>query len=98
MSPAAVATPEEALHRSALPRAKPQPDKLVSSPDDNIIDIRRVALEINLKDDILNMWNDDSAPRKLPTMLLYNERGLQLFEDVGPPPRPSFPRSALARN
>ncbi|RBQ70994.1 hypothetical protein VDGD_21494 [Verticillium dahliae] len=49
----------------------------------DIIDVRRAAVEVNLKDDILSMWNPKDGPRKLPTLLLYNEKGLQLFEDVG---------------
>ncbi|KAK1506659.1 hypothetical protein CTAM01_02991 [Colletotrichum tamarilloi] len=48
----------------------------------DIIDIRRVAVETNLKDDIISMWNPTNGPRRLPTLLLYNERGLQLFEDI----------------
>lgn len=49
----------------------------------DIIDIRRAAVETNLKSDVLSMWNPSEGPRKLPTLLLYNEKGLQLFEDVG---------------
>jgi len=48
----------------------------------DIIDIRRKAVEINLKEDILSQFHPETGPRTLPTLLLYNERGLQLFEDV----------------
>src|SRR4051812_34347279 len=48
----------------------------------DIIDIRRKAVEINLKEDILSQFHPKTGPRTLPTLLLYNERGLQLFEDV----------------
>lgn len=48
----------------------------------DIIDIRRAAVETNLKDDIIAMWNPTNGPRKLPTLLVYNERGLQLFEEA----------------
>jgi hypothetical protein len=48
----------------------------------HIIDIRRKAVEISLKDDILAQFRPKAGPRTLPTLLLYNERGLQLFEDV----------------
>lgn len=48
----------------------------------HIIDIRRKAVEINLKEDILAQFHSKTGPRTLPTLLLYNERGLQLFEDV----------------
>jgi uncharacterized SAM-dependent methyltransferase len=53
--------------------AKPQPD---------IIDIRRAAVEVNLKTEILSMFQVRDGPRQLPTLLLYDERGLQLFEKV----------------
>ena len=48
----------------------------------DIIDIRRVAVEINLKTDVLSMFHAKNGPRELPTLLLYDERGLQLFEKV----------------
>ncbi|KAK2059787.1 hypothetical protein LY76DRAFT_645228 [Colletotrichum caudatum] len=59
--------------------------KAAQPPADNgldIIDIQRVAVETNLKDDIISMWNPTNGPRRLPTLLLYNERGLQLFEEI----------------
>jgi len=49
----------------------------------DIIDIRGAAVEINLKDDILSLFSPKEGPRMLPTLLLYDEKGLQLFEDVG---------------
>jgi hypothetical protein len=48
----------------------------------NIIDIRHDAVEINLKDEILTSLKPNFGPKKLPTLLLYDERGLQLFEEV----------------
>ncbi|KAK3338281.1 C-type lectin protein [Neurospora tetraspora] len=48
----------------------------------DIIDIRRVAVEINLKTEITSMFRPKDGPRQLPTLLLYNERGLQLFERI----------------
>ncbi|PKS08845.1 hypothetical protein jhhlp_003455 [Lomentospora prolificans] len=51
-----------------------------SVPD--IIDIRRTLVEMNLKDEIFTLFNPSSGPRKLPTLLLYNEKGLQLFEEI----------------
>lgn len=48
----------------------------------DIIDIRGAAVETNLKDDILSLFSPKEGPRKLPTLLLYDEKGLQLFEDV----------------
>ena len=50
-----------------------------------IIDIRRAAVELSLKEQIVSMFQSRSSPRQLPTLLLYNERGLQLFEDVSFP-------------
>lgn len=48
----------------------------------DIIDIRGEAVEINLKDEIASSICPEDGPRMLPTLLLYDEKGLQLFEDV----------------
>ncbi len=48
----------------------------------DIVDIRAAAVEISLKEEILALFHPTTGPRKLPTLLLYDERGLQLFEDV----------------
>lgn len=56
--------------------SKPSP----ALPD--IIDIRGEHVEINLKDQIISQFNPEDGPRKLPTLLLYNEKGLQIFEDI----------------
>ncbi|KAF5672202.1 tRNA-specific adenosine deaminase [Fusarium heterosporum] len=53
-----------------------------SSALPSIIDIRGEHVEINLKDQIASMFNPDDGPRKLPTLLLYNEKGLQIFENI----------------
>ena len=52
--------------------------------DVDIIDIRRdrYGVQSSLKEDILSMLQPKKGPRQMPTLLLYNERGLQLFEDV----------------
>jgi hypothetical protein len=50
----------------------------------DILDIRRAALETNIKEDIVSQFHAKSGPRTLPTLLLYDEQGLQLFEDVSP--------------
>lgn len=47
-----------------------------------VIDIRSKHVEINLKEEVVSMFNPEDGPRKLPTLLLYNEKGLQLFEEV----------------
>jgi hypothetical protein len=48
----------------------------------DIIDIRHHAVEINLKDEIMKSLRPQSGPKTMPTLLLYDERGLQLFEEV----------------
>ncbi|KAL7627452.1 hypothetical protein AAE478_001645 [Parahypoxylon ruwenzoriense] len=48
----------------------------------DIIDIRQSAVEINLKEEIHKLLRPREGPRKLPTLLLYDEKGLQLFEEV----------------
>ena len=48
----------------------------------DIIDIQNARIEVNLKDEILAQMNPEQGPRTLPTLLLYDERGLQLFEEV----------------
>lgn len=37
---------------------------------------------MNLKDEIFTLFEPAAGPRKLPTLLLYNEKGLQLFEEI----------------
>lgn len=48
----------------------------------DIIDIRHDTVEFNLKADILTSLRPETGPKTLPTLLLYDERGLQLFEEV----------------
>lgn len=50
--------------------------------DVDIIDIRQAAVEINLKEEIHKLFRPEEGPRKLPTLLVYDEKGLQLFEQV----------------
>lgn len=66
---------------AASQRVEPTVNKS-SSALPSIIDIRGEHVEINLKEQITSMFNPEDGPRKLPTLLLYNERGLQIFEDV----------------
>ena len=77
--PVAAATDRPKCLKAAASPAPIAPEKSV--PD--IIDIRRSLVETDLKANVLSMFNPDNGPRQLPTLLLYNERGLQLFEDVG---------------
>jgi hypothetical protein len=71
-SPAAAAAPQRVKQNGSTP----------SSALPSIIDIRGEYVELNLKDEIVTSFNPEDGPRKLPTLLLYNEKGLQLFEDV----------------
>ncbi|CAP70273.1 uncharacterized protein PODANS_3_3560 [Podospora anserina S mat+] len=69
------------LKAAAAAKDKTKP-KLFSHPKVDIIDIRRVEVETNLKADIVSQFCPKEGPRKLPTLLLYDERGLQLFEKI----------------
>ncbi|KAI1142131.1 C-type lectin protein [Hypoxylon sp. FL0543] len=51
-------------------------------PEVDIIDIRQAAVEINLKEEIPRLLRPQEGPRKLPTLLLYDKKGLQLFEQI----------------
>ena len=67
----------------AIKEKKGLPDlRTAAAPELDIIDIRRAAVEINLKAEVLSQFHARDGPRKLPTLLLYDERGLQLFEKV----------------
>ncbi|KAI5459770.1 C-type lectin protein [Mariannaea sp. PMI_226] len=48
----------------------------------DIIDIRTRHVDFNLKEEIISQFNPEEGPRRLPTLLLYNEKGLQLFEEI----------------
>ncbi|WYZ45172.1 hypothetical protein EsH8_VIII_000488 [Colletotrichum jinshuiense] len=77
-----IAVSEDSFPRADFKTAKQQALQPAARHGLDIIDIQRVAVETNLKDDIISMWNPTNGPRRLPTLLLYNERGLQLFEDI----------------
>lgn len=49
----------------------------------SIIDIRRKGSDISLVDEIRRHLNPGKGQeRRMPTLLLYDEKGLQLFEDI----------------
>jgi hypothetical protein len=48
----------------------------------DIIDIRCDIIEKDVKDDIISLLKSAKGPKKLPTLLLYDEQGLQIFEKV----------------
>jgi hypothetical protein len=77
--------PHSAVPRlGAIREKKGVPDLLTATTGHKlgIIDIRHAAVEINLKSEVLSLFHNRDGPRKLPTLLLYDERGLQLFEKV----------------
>ncbi|KAL2130440.1 hypothetical protein VTI74DRAFT_6386 [Chaetomium olivicolor] len=81
----ATVMPHGAVPRlGAIKEKKGMPDLCTASSGQklDIIDIRRAAVEINLKTEILSMFCTRDGPRQLPTLLLYDERGLQLFERI----------------
>ncbi|KAK3899457.1 hypothetical protein C8A05DRAFT_36918 [Staphylotrichum tortipilum] len=79
------AMPHGALPRlGAIKEKKGLSDLRTAStgPKLDIIDIRHAAVEINLKAEVLSLFHTRDGPRMLPTLLLYDERGLQLFEKI----------------
>jgi hypothetical protein len=48
----------------------------------DIIDIRHDTVQLNLKEAILSSLRPQCGPKTLPTLLLYNEQGLKIFEEV----------------
>ncbi|KAI1639882.1 C-type lectin protein [Biscogniauxia mediterranea] len=56
--------------------------KTPESSNADIIDIRQATVESNLKEEIRNLFHPQDGPRRLPTLLLYDEKGLQLFEEI----------------
>lgn len=65
----------------------------------DIIDIRGVAVESDLKEEILSSFLSTPGQRAMPTILLYDQRGLQIFEEVGvfSPPLSCYAINAVAR-
>lgn len=58
-------------------------DDVPATPVD-ILDIRRDTVKANLKEEIHKLFRPRDGPRELPTLLLYDAKGLQLFEKVCP--------------
>lgn len=77
--PSLTASPAAA---AAAPQKAKQDGSTSSPAVPSIIDIRGEIVEMNLKEEIAASFNPDDGPRRLPTLLLYNEKGLQIFEDV----------------
>lgn len=51
-------------------------------PTIDIIDIRHDGVETNLREEIFNSLKPKAGPKTMPTLLLYDERGLQIFEEI----------------
>lgn len=65
------------------PDPKPAPSPGDRNQTSDIIDIRSNKIDFNLKDALVSSFDPpDGGARRLPTLLLYDERGLQLFESV----------------
>lgn len=64
------------------PTSSGQPSKIAKAGT-NIIDIRRVKYEHNILEDIRKgLRPQDGGEKTLPTLLLYDEAGLRLFEKI----------------
>lgn len=58
-------------------------EKKQTSSNNQIIDIRRDTEEISILDDIKRgLRPNDGHEKTLPTLLLYDEAGLKLFEEI----------------
>lgn len=77
---------ELAVDRKTTHDTKVPEHQVVSGPQTlpniDIIDIRHDSVLINLKEEILDSLRPSKGSKSLPTLLLYDERGLQLFEEV----------------
>lgn len=62
-----------------MPAVKHSDDAKINA---DIIDIRGDTEEFDLKNEVLKLLSPENGVRKLPTLLLYDEKGLQIFEDV----------------
>jgi hypothetical protein len=76
--PAPPSPPQQEQQQGKARSSMPNPG------DVEIVDIRGASDEATVKKTMLEVLagGQDGRPRKMPTMLLYDERGLQLFEAV----------------
>lgn len=86
MAPSATHGSRDPITARTVQKSKTLGLSSVSNSDQNpsvdIIDIRHDAVEVNLKEEILRSLRPQNGPKQLPTLILYDERGLQLFEEV----------------
>lgn len=61
-----------------------KPEQGAAGTSVDLIDIRRDAIKANLREEIYRLFYPQEGPRELPTLLLYDAKGLQLFEKVSP--------------
>ncbi|KAI1497703.1 C-type lectin protein [Biscogniauxia marginata] len=80
--PCAVESPVQPQLVVPPPKLGKEARKTPEAPTADIIDIRQAAVDYNLKEDIHNLFRPREGPRKLPTLLLYDAKGLQLFEEI----------------
>ena len=76
---------ETALHLGlrAVDGVKATPvESITDTSNIDIIDIRHDSIETDLKEEILGSLAPKIGPKTLPTLLLYDSGGLQLFEEV----------------
>ena len=56
---------------------------LTTREDASIIDIRHREIQFSIYDDLQSQLRpEDGGEKKLPTMLLYDEQGLKLYEEI----------------
>ena len=79
---ASLAAPLDPLAAFSVPDMGKRPSKVDKRPQVDIIDIREAVVEFNLNEEIYRLFRPQEGARKLPTLLLYDEKGLQLFEEV----------------
>jgi hypothetical protein len=81
--PSLVGSFPETLFARKQAKGAYRPQEAAAENPVDIIDIRRDSVKANLKEDIYALFHSQERPRELPTLLLYDAKGLQLFEKVG---------------
>ncbi|KAI1265542.1 C-type lectin protein [Xylariaceae sp. FL1019] len=76
ISPSLIETQLSAVAATKAPHVKGNATSV------DIIDIRQANVENNLKEELHELLLPQQGPRKLPTLLLYDEAGLKLFEKI----------------
>lgn len=79
--PSVVAQPLVVPWTEASP-ARPVYGPAVAGYANRLKDIRRNLVDASLRDDILTTFKPGTSNMQLPTLILYDEPGLRLFEEV----------------